>query len=46
MFHEEKVILGVLCWRSTPDGEWREFTAHQLTLRLIELETRLNKESV
>lgn len=36
MFHEEAVILGVLCWRGTPDGEWIEFTAHQLTRKLLE----------
>lgn len=37
MFHEEKIILGVLCWRDTPDGEWTEFTAHQLTRRFSHL---------
>ena len=23
MYYEEKIIDGRLCWRSTPDGEWR-----------------------
>jgi hypothetical protein len=37
MFHEEKLILGVLCWRGTPNGEWTEYTAHQLSRKLAEL---------
>jgi hypothetical protein len=36
MFHEEKVINGVLCWRGTPNGEWIPFTMEQLTRKLIE----------
>jgi hypothetical protein len=31
MYHEERVIDGVLCWRGTPDGEWTEYTAKELT---------------
>ena len=31
MYHEEKVIDGVLCWRGTPDGEWQQYTLEQLT---------------
>ena len=36
MFHEEKIIDGVLCWRGTPDGKWIKKTAKQLTAMLIE----------
>jgi hypothetical protein len=34
MYHEEKVINGVLCWRGTPDGEWQQYTAEALTVAL------------
>ena len=34
MYHEEKVINGVLCWRGTPDGEWEQYTAESLTIAL------------
>ena len=35
MYHEEKVINGVLCWRGTPDGEWQQYTAEALTIALV-----------
>ena len=38
MFHEEKEIDGVLCWRVTPSGEWTPFTAKQLTEKIRELQ--------
>ena len=34
MYHEEKVINGVLCWRGTPDGEWQKYTPEALTIAL------------
>lgn len=34
MYHEEKVINGVLCWRGTPDGEWQQYTPEALTVAL------------
>lgn len=34
MYHEERAINGVLCWRGLPSGEWYEYTAKQLTERL------------
>ena len=37
MFHEEKVINGVLCWRGTPDGDWIEYSSRQLTEKLMEV---------
>jgi len=40
MYHEEKIIDGVLCWRGTPDGEWTQKTAKQLTDMLIEARRR------
>lgn len=35
MYYEEKIINGVLCHRSTPDGEWVQFTSEQLSAMLI-----------
>ncbi len=35
MYYEEKVINGILCHRSTPDGEWQQFTIEALTTALI-----------
>lgn len=34
MYHEEKVINGILCYRTTPTGEWKEFTKQELTERI------------
>jgi len=31
MYHEERVVNGVLCFRNTPAGEWIEYTAKELT---------------
>lgn len=36
MYYEEQVINGVLCWRSTPSGEWVQKTPEQLTAMLLE----------
>lgn len=35
MYHEEKVIKDVLCWRGTPNGEWHKFSDNVLTDRLL-----------
>jgi len=36
MYYEEKIINGVLCWRGTPAGEWRECTPQRITIKLVE----------
>lgn len=36
MFHEEKVIDGVLCWRGLQDSEWTAYDSRELTKRLQE----------
>ena len=41
MFHEEKLISGVLHWRNTPDGKWIARTPEQLSQRVIELERQI-----
>jgi hypothetical protein len=37
MFHEEKIINGVLHWRSTPDSLFKPFTAEQMTTKWLEV---------
>ena len=39
MFYEEKVIDGILCHRSTPDGEWIQFTLKSLTTAFIAMKS-------
>jgi hypothetical protein len=34
MYHEEKIIDGVLCNRGTPTGEWKPYTPEALTIML------------
>lgn len=36
MYYEEKVVDGVLCWRSKPDGAWTQFTAQELTVQVVQ----------
>jgi hypothetical protein len=43
MYHEEKVINDVLCWRGTPNGEWIKYSDNVLTDRFVELRARLAK---
>lgn len=35
MYNEERIIDGVLCWRGTPDSEFKPYTAEQLTNKLV-----------
>ena len=42
MYHEEKIIDGVLCYRGLPDGEWEPYTLEALTIALT-AERRLSK---
>lgn len=41
MYHEEQIINGVLCHRSTPTGEWIPYTVEQLTTKYEQLNVRL-----
>lgn len=40
MFYEEQVRDGVLCYRSTPTGDWVPMSAERLTAMLLELRQR------
>ena len=37
MYHEEKIINGILCWRGTPQGEWIAHTPEELTEKLLRI---------
>lgn len=41
MYHEERVIDGKLQWRSTPNGEFQEYSQRDLTIRLLSAESAL-----
>lgn len=34
MYHREEIINGVLCYKTTPNGEWIEYTKEQLTAKI------------
>lgn len=38
MYYEEQVINGVLCWRGTPDGEFKSMSANEITQRYVKLD--------
>jgi len=40
MYYEEQVINGVLCHRSTPTGEWIQFTLEELTSKFVEMKNK------
>ena len=42
MYYEEKVILGVLHFRSSPEGKWMKFGDIQLTERIKKLEQMIS----
>ncbi len=42
MYSEEKFIGGVLCKRTTPDGEWHHVSQAELSSRLQESQQLLN----
>lgn len=37
MYHDEKVIDGVLHYRTLPRGPWHPMTAEQVTARFVEM---------
>lgn len=39
MYHDEKLINGVLHWRGTPNGKWIIYTLEQLSERAVQAET-------
>lgn len=43
MYYQEKLISGVLCWRNTPDGEWKKVSEESLSARVIGAEQRVTR---
>lgn len=41
MYREEKVINGILHWRSQPDGVWYQYTLQALTERITQIQKEL-----
>lgn len=44
MYHEEKVIDGVLCWRGTPNAEFQPYTLLALTTAFIAMKSAYERE--
>lgn len=44
MYYEEKVINGILCSRTTPNGEWKQFTLVDLTNEYLEMKGLYERE--
>lgn len=45
MYYQEKVINGIICSKTTPNGEWKELSKEQLTQRILRLENTLDSIS-
>ena len=45
MYHEEKIIDGVLCFRSTPKGLFQPYTAKLLTEKIVKLKEKINQQA-
>lgn len=35
MYYREEVINGILCFKTTPNGEWKQVSAQEMTTRLL-----------
>lgn len=38
MYYKETIIDGVLCFKLSPNGEWKEFSKETLSKRVMEAE--------
>ncbi len=43
MFYEEKVIKGVLSFRTEPNGVWKAMSAERITEKLMEIKSALDE---
>ena len=41
MYYAEEIVKGVLCFKTTPKGEWEEFTKEQLSERVKSLNEQI-----
>jgi len=42
MYHEQKLVDGVWCYRNHPDAKWTRYTLEELSLMYEDLDRRLN----
>jgi hypothetical protein len=40
---KKKMINGKLCWRSSPEGDWVEYSLEEITSRLNEVRMELGR---
>jgi hypothetical protein len=45
MYYKEEIIDGILCRKYTPEGEWKQFTAEELSERIVKLKKQLYDSS-
>ena len=43
MYFEEKIIDGVLCFRTTPKAQFQPYTAEMLTKKIVKLTSELKE---
>lgn len=43
MYYEEKIIDGVLCWRTSPDREFTPYSPQQLTERIEQYQAAIQR---
>ncbi len=41
MYYEEKIICGVLMYRSRPVGDWRQCSIESMSERILSLEAKV-----
>jgi len=41
MYYEEKMINGVLMFRTTPEGDWRQCSIEKMGERIIEMQNTI-----
>lgn len=46
MYYAEKIIDGVLHFKTTPNGKWKEFSKQSLTDRITILEGKLKENNI
>ncbi len=44
MYYTEEIINGILCYKTTPNGKWKEMSKEKLTKRILELQERLSAD--
>lgn len=45
MYYDEKVIDGVLCYRTHPDGEWNQLSPKAMTERIVGLQEQAARDA-